>query len=156
MWLLYGKHLQKVNAKSQDSAYFTAVNFTYLYYLLIIYEVLWGIMFLFYWFFSIIFYIYITLVLNFISHFCALKDKMAQKHKWLHTPAKQSCDCVAWSRKRRIDFISRQGVYGRIYPLCATSIFLKSRNEKISILYISSIQVFYIAYLHTKNPEYLN
>jgi len=24
---------------------------------------------------------------------------------------KQGCDCVAWSRKRRTGFISRQGVY---------------------------------------------
>ena len=29
---------------------------------------------------------------------------------------KQGCDCVAWSRKRRTGFISRQGVYESPVP----------------------------------------
>ena len=32
------------------------------------------------------------------------------------TAGKQGCDCVAWSRKRRTGFISRQGVYESPVP----------------------------------------
>jgi len=32
------------------------------------------------------------------------------------TAGKQGCDCVAWSRKRRTVFISRQGVYESPVP----------------------------------------
>ena len=32
------------------------------------------------------------------------------------TAGKQGCDCVAWSRKRRTGFISRQGVYESLRP----------------------------------------
>ena len=41
-------------------------------------------------------------------------------YKELHadheTAGKQGCDCVAWSRKRRTSFISRQGVYESPVP----------------------------------------
>ena len=35
----------------------------------------------------------------------------AGEGKGIFTAGKQDCDCVAWSRKRRTGFISRQGVY---------------------------------------------
>jgi len=32
------------------------------------------------------------------------------------TAGKQGCDCVAWSRKRKAGFLSRQGVYENSRP----------------------------------------
>jgi len=35
---------------------------------------------------------------------------------------KQGCDCVAWSRKRKTGFISRQGVYENPHPSSYTGL----------------------------------
>ncbi|MES0410322.1 hypothetical protein ABMC10_02820 [Anaerostipes caccae] len=34
-----------------------------------------------------------------------------ERARGFEAAGKQGCDCVAWSRKRRTGFISRQGVY---------------------------------------------
>jgi len=39
-----------------------------------------------------------------------------ERARAFETAGKQSCDCVAWSRKRRTGFISRQGVYESPVP----------------------------------------
>ena len=42
---------------------------------------------------------------------CCENAVAAGEGKGIFTAGKQGCDCVAWSRKRRTGFISRQGVY---------------------------------------------
>ena len=42
---------------------------------------------------------------------CCENAVAAGEGKGIFTAGKQGCDCVAWSRKRRAGFVSRQGVY---------------------------------------------
>ena len=47
---------------------------------------------------------------------CRENAVAAGEGKGIFTAGKQGCDCVAWSRKRRTGFISRQGVYESPVP----------------------------------------
>ena len=47
---------------------------------------------------------------------CCENKVAAGEGKGIFTAGKQGCDCVAWSRKRRTGFISRQGVYESPVP----------------------------------------
>ena len=47
---------------------------------------------------------------------CCENAVAAGEGKGIFTAGKQGCDCVAWSRKRRTGFISRQGVYENPVP----------------------------------------
>ena len=48
---------------------------------------------------------------------CCENAVAAGEGKGIFTAGKQGCDCVAWSRKRRTGFASRQGVYESPRPL---------------------------------------
>ena len=73
---------------------------------------------------------------------CCENEVAPGRARAFEAAGKQGCDCVAWSRKHRVGFISRQGVYESPVPRPTPNLWIHSRknwNGREAILGLSRL-----------------